>query len=584
MKKNLIFSSIGDNSQLSNWTGPDQNYDIWATYYGDDENKYNHYKQYTQFIKKSKGSKFQNFNLIWKEFNAQLNEYERFFILDDDIIFDSYKDINKMFNFAKDQSTWICGPTFKPFGKISHSLTQKDESASFRYVNFVELNTPLFSNFAINKFMKHYDDSLIGWGLDFCYIQILGHAAKNRYALFDEVSVINPLPQKALDLCKLNNIDYLSKYFMSDEKRAELQDFLEQPTEISGRELMNIKGAEYRSVTWKNFCEKNRMRARFKLKNWEIIKKRKKNLITRMLGNDLSGLHGEEQTLRNLEFTLREEPDFDNTDKLFILNRIVCDDKKQKIINILEAYQANYTEIPFCREAFKQLPKISSELTWEYFQELHWRDTDKGLRLSEKQIKERYGFIIQQLFQHNLYLVNNNSCRNFAIQYGKANNYDWTFPLDSNSFLTEKLFNEIVNNITSNLDYIAIPQKRLKDGDLPNQIVLCKGFETLLEYLPTQEPQLAFKHTSNITFNESIPYGLAPKAELLTALNIQGKWNNWQEYTRLGIKPRNFPKVQTETLSAILRLNPYCDENKIEENWISRWKGIYLLSKQLSEF
>ena len=566
MKENLIFSSIGDVAQLPNWIGSDQNYDIWITYYGDDENKYNHYKQYAQFIKKSKGSKFQNFNLIWKDFHSELNKYERFFILDDDIIFDSYKDINKMFNFARDESTWICGPTFKPLGKISHVLTQTDKSASFRYVNFVEVNTPLFSNFAINKFMKHYDKSLIGWGLDFYYIQILGHAAKNRYALFDEVSVINPLSEKALNLCNYNNIDYFSK---------ELEDFLEEPIEISGRELMKIEGAADRSVTWKNFCENNRIRPRFELKNWEIIKKRKKILITRMLGNDLSGLHGQEQTLRNLEFTLKEEPDFDNVDKLFILNRIACDYEKQKIVSMLEAYQANYTEIPFCKKTFEQLPKISEELTLEYFQELHLSD--------EKRIKERYGFIIQQLLQHNLYLVNNNSCRNFVIQYGKANNYDWTFPLDSNSFLTEKLFNEIVNNIRSNLDYIAIPQKRLKDGDLPNQIVLCNGFETLLKYLPTQEPQLAFKHSSNIAFNESIPYGLAPKAELLTALNIQGKWNNWQEYTRLGIKPRNFPKAQTETLSAIVRLNPYCDENNIQQNWISRWKGIYLLSKQLSK-
>ena len=565
MKKNLIFSSIGDVAQLPNWIGSDQNYDIWITYYGDDENKYNHYKQYAQFIKKSKGSKFQNFNLIWKDFHSELNKYERFFILDDDIIFDSYKDINKMFNFARDESTWICGPTFKPLGKISHVLTQTDKSASFRYVNFVAVTPPLFSNFAINKFMKHYDKSLIGWGLDFYYIQILGHAAKNRYALFDEVSVINPLSEKALNLCNYNNIDYFSK---------ELEDFLEEPIEISGRELMKIEGAADRSVTWRNFCENNRIRPRFQLKNWEIIKKRKKILITRMLGNDLSGLHGQEQTLRNLEFTLKEEPDFDNVDKLFILNRIACDYKKQKIVSMLEAYQANYTEIPFCKKTFEQLPKISEELTLEYFQELHLSD--------EKRMKDRYGFIIQQLLQHNLYLVNNNSCRNFAIQYGKANNYDWTFPLDSNSFLTEKLFNEIVNNIRSNLDYIAIPQKRLKDGDLPNQIVLCNGFETLLKYLPTQEPQLAFKHSSNIAFNESIPYGLAPKAELLTALNIQGKWNNWQEYTRLGIKPRNFPKAQTETLSAIVRLNPYCDENNIQQNWISRWKGIYVLSKQLS--
>ena len=566
MKKNLIFSSIGDVAQIRNWIGPDQNYDIWATYYGDDENKYNDYKQYTQFLRKSKGSKFQNFNVIWKEFNSELNEYERFFILDDDIIFDSYKDINKMFNFAKEQSTWICGPTFKSFGKISHSITQTDESASFRYVNFVEINTPLFSNFAINKFMKHYDNSLIGWGLDFCYIQILGRSAKNRYALVDEVSVINPLPQKALDLCNINNIDFSAQDFMSSEKRNELQEFLEQPIETSGRELMNIEGAENRAFAWKSFCQNHGIRTRFQLKNWQIIKKTKKILITRILGNDLSGLHGEEQTLRNLEFTLKEEPDFDNVDKLFILNRIACDAKKEKIIKLLNEYDASYTEIPFCFESFKQLPNLTSEIKPEHFDEL-----------------ENIDFLLRRLFEHNLYLANNNGCRNFAIEYGKKREYNWTFALDSNNFFTEQLFRDIMVNINFSSEYLAIPQKRLQDGYLPNQILLYEGFEKLLEYLPNQEPQLAFKNTSNITFNQSIPYGLAPKAELLNALNIQGEWNNWKEYSRLGIKPRNFPSAQTQTLSSVIRLSPHCEENNINQNWISRWKGIYLLSKQLSE-
>ena len=564
MKENLIFSSIGDAAQLPNWIGSDQNYDIWATYYGDDENKYNRYKQYTQFIKKSKGSKFQNFNLIWKEFHSELNEYKRFFILDDDIIFDSYKDINKMFNFARDESTWICGPTFKPFGQISHLITQTDESASFRYVNFVEINTPLFSNFAINKFMKHYDDSLIGWGIDFYYIQILGHSAKNRYALFDEVSVVNPLPKKILELCQSMGINHCSKDFMASNDGDAFQDILEKPFDISGRELMLLEGAAERSDQWKIFCKKNRIRTRFQFKNWEIIKKRKKFLITRMLGNDLSGLHGEEQTLRNLEFTLKEEPDFYNADKLFILNRIACDDKKQKIINLLNEYDVSYTEIPFCFESFKQLPNVTSELKLEHFDE-----------------HENIDFILRRLFDHNLYLVNNNACRNFAIEYGKKREYNWTFVLDSNNFLTEQLFSDITANINLTSEYLAIPQKRLQDGYFPNQILRCQGFEKLLEYLPTQEPQLAFKYTSNITFNESIPYGLAPKAELLNALNIQGKWNNWQDYTRLGIKPRNFPTARTQTLSAIIRLSPHCDENNIHQNWISRWKGIYLLSKQL---
>ena len=42
--------------------------------------------------------------------------------------------------------------------------------------------------------------------------------------------------------------------------------------------------------------------------------------------------------------------------------------------------------------------------------------------------------MIKILKDHNLYLINNNGCRNYCINYGKNNGYKWTFVLDSNSF------------------------------------------------------------------------------------------------------------------------------------------------------
>ena len=51
-----------------------------------------------------------------------------------------------------------------------------------------------------------------------------------------------------------------------------------------------------------------------------------KFLIIRILGNDLEGLHGSNQTLTNLKFTLENEPNFNNVDKVYLLNRIY--DKK----------------------------------------------------------------------------------------------------------------------------------------------------------------------------------------------------------------------------------------------------------------
>ena len=54
-----------------------------------------------------------------------------------------------------------------------------------------------------------------------------------------------------------------------------------------------------------------------------------KYLMIRILGNDLDGLHGSNQTLENLAFTLENEYNFSNCKKMFVLNRIVSIEKKK---------------------------------------------------------------------------------------------------------------------------------------------------------------------------------------------------------------------------------------------------------------
>ncbi len=208
-KKNLIFTSAGDNTEFyNNWTGIKQNYDIWVVYYGNNNEKYNLYKNNVNFIEKRQGSKFQNFKYIWDKYYNKLNNYDRFFILDDDIIFDNYKDINKMFNISEKYNSWISGPTFKIDGssKISHNITKKINNNYIRYVNFIEVNVPLFNNYAINKFMKYYDSKLIGWGIDYFYIWTLGKNIKDKYILIDDISVINPHDSIKNNKRELNNI------------------------------------------------------------------------------------------------------------------------------------------------------------------------------------------------------------------------------------------------------------------------------------------------------------------------------------------------------------------------------------------
>lgn len=135
-------------------------------------------------------------------------------------------------------------------------------------------------------------------------------------------------------------------------------------------------------------------------------------LLMRILGNDLQGLHGDNQTVENLKFTLKYEADFKETDKIYVLNKIYDSKKKIEIIDILNQYGTKYIDIPFNFEEFKKLPKLQN--------------------VDIKQLKATE--LVYLLLKHNLYLVGINGCRNFCVRYGKKMGYKWTFVLDSNSF------------------------------------------------------------------------------------------------------------------------------------------------------
>ena len=220
--KNLVFTSAGNNTQFDNlWTGDNRNYDIWVVYYGIDDNKYNQYKNKVDKIWKRKGGKFPNFNYIYNNYYKELMNYDRFYIVDDDIIMNTDQ-INELFDISKQYNLSICQPAFLPESKISHKITLVKPGNLLRYTNFVEVNTPVFSKEALKKFMKYYDDSLIGWGIDYLYIWANGMNEKNKYAIIDKITCINP----------------------HDEVKQ------------GKRELDNIKGVENRAQIWYNYSQK----------------------------------------------------------------------------------------------------------------------------------------------------------------------------------------------------------------------------------------------------------------------------------------------------------------------------------------
>lgn len=199
MTKNFVFSSVGDNTNFHNlFIGDNMKYHVYVIYYGNNEENYKKYQSKVTYIEKRKGSKFQNFKYFYDKYPDIIKMYDRFFILDDDILINVEK-INKMFDISEKYGLSICGPSFSKPSLISHEITRHRSERLLTYTNFVEVNVPLFSKFAIHQLMKYYDNKLIGWGIDFLAVWCNGKNKKKDYAIVHCVNCVNPPPSNKLN-------------------------------------------------------------------------------------------------------------------------------------------------------------------------------------------------------------------------------------------------------------------------------------------------------------------------------------------------------------------------------------------------
>ena len=323
------------------------------------------------------------------------------------------------------------------------------------------------------------------------------------------------------------------------------------------------------SYCWKPDGEYVKVESKNKL--WYPVKKvenvisrihhfKPKIVIMRILGNDLEGLHGSHQTITNLEFTIKYEESFLNTDKVYLLNRIYSEQVKMNIIGILKRHNIKYIDIPFTQNEYNELPHININ-----------KDEFKALNRTEK---------VQLLYKHNLYLINNNGSRNQCIKYGKSNGYDYIFALDSNNFLLKAEFESILNCMLINEpEYIVINQRRLADNKYTNDTFMQDS--SIVNNLPIQEPQICFHKSAKYEFNDKLPYGVNPKAELINALNIPGEWNKWKNFYGVNVQQRLLHNVKVQRIGNIVRLSPFNENNNRKSNWENRYIGLYNLIRYI---
>lgn len=194
MPKNLLFSSVGDRSRFPEYWldhADEREFDLWISYYGDGDG--HRFEPHVDRFFQRKGFKFQNFNHVFQHESEALEAYDSFFIIDDDIQIGT-REINRLFAMRASHELEILQPAFAPPSRISHACTEKIPGALLHYTNFIEVTAPMFSKTALWNLMHHFDDRLIGWGIDYLAMWANGTERISKYAVIDAVSCVNPNP------------------------------------------------------------------------------------------------------------------------------------------------------------------------------------------------------------------------------------------------------------------------------------------------------------------------------------------------------------------------------------------------------
>ncbi|AFS38149.1 hypothetical protein [Alteromonas macleodii] len=210
-KKNLLFTSFGDQSVISSWCG-NGSFDIWACYYGDEENIKE--ESMVDFFFRKKGGKLQNFDYAIKNYSQKLMEYDSILLADDDIII-SRSEIESLFEIRNRYAFKAMQPAFDLRGKISHPPTKVKLFSHYRTTNFIEITFVLFEKNALFEFMKYYRPEVNCWGVDWWFSYFIRNKyGDNSLAIVDSIKCLNPhdaMKKNGSEIAKLASLKSLAE-------------------------------------------------------------------------------------------------------------------------------------------------------------------------------------------------------------------------------------------------------------------------------------------------------------------------------------------------------------------------------------
>lgn len=254
-------------------------------------------------------------------------------------------------------------------------------------------------------------------------------------------------------------------------------------------------------------------------------------VLTRIVGNDLPGHHEPDEALRSLRTILAEEPRFRSLRREWIVNRIVDDSMRARIITVLEEAGEQFIVIPFSADEYRRVsllddgaPDVEQSLS-----------NEESIRLANHRSRYR-----------SVYVFNCNGARNSAIDLamGRAS---WSLPWDGACLLTPTAWEQIEEGLR---DRPCVPVAVVPMARRENLEDLRDGVSTHAR----DEPQVIVRTDAGIRFDPGRPYGRRSKVELLRRVGVPGPWDTWlDDPWEVPMPPKGNP-VLHQSLGRVERL------------------------------
>lgn len=287
-------------------------------------------------------------------------------------------------------------------------------------------------------------------------------------------------------------------------------------------------------------------------------------LIARIVGNSLPPRHSASSNLRTTEYIIRREPRFQDSERIWIVNKLVSQQEKSALTGLLEQYGEKFIDLPFDEKAH-----------YDEFLDITGIPFTDRCRTGTSRLADLDPIFKEWALRHKSQkLIGINQARNQVLEFGRSR-YDWTLVLDGGVMFTPAGWKDFVAAVKAPLEarFAVIAMRRALSWS---------DDDTMDGAASPEEPQLAFHCQSSEVFDERLRYGNRNKVELLSRLGVAGHWMDWGARAWDRVKPLPAPNAgRYVQAGSVVRLP--ADGKGVEEGperFKNRFTGVENRSKE----